>query len=89
MILDREVTNMRRIMAIVLVVVLVFAMATVAFASTEVVSPEKENTNPNVNPNGDKSHQTGESISVVWIVIAAVALLGVAFFCGKKFLTVK
>ena len=85
MILDREVTNMRRIMAIVLVVVLVFAMATVAFASTEVVSPEKENTNPNVN----KSHQTGESISVVWIVIAAVALLGVAFFCGKKFLTVK
>lgn len=78
---------MRKLMAIVLVVVLVFAMASVAFASTNVVSPEKDNTN--TNPSGDKSHQTGESISVVWIVLAAIALLGVAFFCGKKFVSVK
>ena len=78
---------MRKLMAIVLVVVLVFAMASVAFAETNVISPEKDNTNPT--PSGDKSHQTGESISVVWIVLAAVALLGVAFFCGKKFVSVK
>ena len=81
---------MRKIMAIVLVVVLVFAMASVAFANDgNVISPEKGNTNPNVKPSGDKSHQTGESFSVVWIIVAAIALLGVAFFCGKKFVAVK
>ena len=79
---------MRKFMAIVLVVVLVFAMASVAFASSGVASPEKVNTNPNpTNNNG--SHQTGESFSVVWIILAAVVLLGVAFFCGKKFVAVK
>ena len=82
------VTNMRKFMAIVLVVVLVFAMASVAFAASGVTSPEKDNTNPNVKPS-DKSHQTGEAFSVVWIVLAAIVLLGVAFFCGKKFLAVK
>ena len=76
-------------MAIVLVVVLVFAMASVAFAATSVDSPEKGNTNPTPASNGDKSHQTGESFSVIWIVLAAVMLLGVAFFCGKKFVAVK
>ena len=82
---------MRKLMAIVLVVVLVFAMASVAFASGgNVVSPEKGNSNKPVTPsNGNKSHQTGEAFSVVWIVLAAVVLLGVAFFCGKKFVAVK
>ena len=80
---------MRKLMAIVLVVVLVFAMATVAFAETNVVSPEKNNTNPTPAPSGNTSHQTGESFSVVWVVLAAVVLLGVAFFCGKKFIAVK
>jgi hypothetical protein len=61
----------------------------VAFAETNVVSPEKGNTNPTPAPSGNKSHQTGESFSVVWVVLAAVVLLGVAFFCGKKFITVK
>ena len=59
------------------------------FADSGVSSPEKDNTKPPVTPSGDKSHQTGELISVVWIVLAAIVLLGVAFFCGKKFLTVK
>ena len=80
---------MRKIMAIVLVVVLVFAMATVAFADNGVTSPEKGNTNPTPAPSGNHSHQTGESFSLVWIVLAAVVLLGVAFFCGKKLIAVK
>lgn len=80
---------MRKFMAIVLVVVLVFAMATVAFANDGVVSPEKQNTNPTPTPNGDASHQTGEAVPVVLIVLAAIVLLGVAFFCGKKFIAVK
>ena len=80
---------MRKLMAIVLVVVLVFAMATVAFADDGVVSPQKENTNPSPTPNGNASHQTGEAVPMVWIVLAAVVLLGVAFFCGKKFIAVK
>ena len=80
---------MRKFMAIVLVVVLVFAMASVAFADNGVPSPEKGNTKPTPAPSGNKSHQTGESFSVVWVVLAAVVLLGVAFFCGKKFIAVK
>ena len=80
---------MRKFMAILLVVVFVFAMASVAFASNEVISPEKTNTKPNVTPGGNKSHQTGETFSVVWVIVAAVVLLGVAFFCGKKFIAVK
>ena len=79
---------MRKFMAIVLVVVLVFAMASVAFAYDPVISPEKGNTNPTPT-NNNNSHQTGESFSVMWIVLAAVVLLGVAFFCGKKFVSVK
>ena len=39
---------MRKFMAIVLVVVLVFSMATVAFADSGVSSPEKDNTKPPV-----------------------------------------
>ena len=80
---------MKKLVAIALIVVLVFAMGTVAFAEGNVVSPEKGNTPTTPAPKGNTSHQTGESVSVVWIVLAAVVLLGVAFFCGKKFVAAK
>lgn len=80
---------MKKLVAIALVVVLVFAMGTVAFAEGSVSSPEKGNTPTTPAPQGNTSHQTGESVSVVWIVLAAVVLLGVAFFCGKKFVAAK
>ena len=80
---------MKKLFAIVLVVVLVFAMASVAFATTNAASPEKPNTSPSVKPGGKTSPQTGESFSVVWIVLAALVLLAVAVFCGKKLITVK
>ena len=61
---------MKKFFAIVLVVVLVFAMASVAFAAgNPVVSPEKPNTSPSVVPGGKTSPQTGESFSVVWVVL--------------------
>ena len=77
---------MKKLFAIALVVVLVFAMATAAFA---VSSPEKDNTNPEVTPGGKTSPQTGESFSVVWVVLAVLVLLAVALFCGKKLISVK
>ena len=78
---------MKKFVAILLVVVLVFAMSSVAFAA-DVVSPEKDNTKVPVN-SGTTSPQTGESFSVLWVVLAAVLMLGVAFFCGKKFVAAK
>ena len=81
---------MKKLFAIVLVVVLVFAMASVAFASgNPVVSPEKQNTSPSVKPGGKTSPQTGESFSVIWVVLAALVLLAVVLFCGKKLVSVK
>lgn len=80
---------MKKIVAIALIVVLVFALASVAFASSNVSSPEKPNTTPAVTPDGKTSPQTGESFSVVWVVLAALVLLAVAIFCGKKLVTVK
>ena len=77
---------MKKIVAIALIVVLVFAMATAAFAVT---SPEKENTNPDVTPGGKTSPQTGEPFSVIWVALAALILLAVAVFCGRKLVTLK
>ena len=81
---------MKKFFAIALVVVLVFAMASVAFAAGDpVISPEKDNTSPSVVPDGKTSPQTGESFSVAWVVMAALILLAVALFCGKKLISVK
>ena len=53
---------MKRFVAILLILVLVFALSATAFAASNVTSPEKGNTNPNVNPDSGKtSPQTGES----------------------------
>lgn len=80
---------MKKIVAIALIVVLVFAMATVAFADN-VVSPQKDNTNPNVTPApGKTSPQTGESFSALWVLLTAILLLAVAVFCGAKLVKVK
>lgn len=77
---------MKKIVAIALVVVLVFAMASVAFA---VSSPEKGNTNPTVKPGGKTSPQTGEPVSVLWVILSALILMAVAVFCGAKLVKVK
>ena len=81
---------MKKIFAIALVVVLVFAMASVAFAAGDpVISPEKGNTSPSVVPGGKTSPQTGEPFSVIWVALAALILLAVAVFCGRKLVTLK
>ena len=56
---------MKHFVAILLILVLVFALSATAFAASNVTSPEKGNTNPNVNPDSGKtSPQTGESFSI-------------------------
>ena len=81
---------MKRFVAILLILVLVFALSATAFAASNVTSPEKGNTNPNVNPDSGKiSPQTGESFSILWVILAAVAAVGVVLFCGKKLVRAK
>lgn len=81
---------MKRFVAILLILVLVFALSATAFAASNVPSPEKNNTNPNVNPDSGKtSPQTGESFSILWVILAAVAAVGAVLFCGKKLVRVK
>lgn len=81
---------MKRFVAILLILVLVFALSATAFAASSVTSPEKDNTNPNVNPDSGKiSPQTGESFGILWVILAAVAAVGAVLFCGKKLVRVK
>ena len=81
---------MKRFVAILLILVLVFALSATAFAASSVTSPEKGNTNPNVNPeSGKTSPQTGESFGILWVILAAVAAVGAVLFCGKKLVRVK
>lgn len=81
---------MKRFVAILLILVLVFALSATAFAASNVTSPEKGNTNANVNPDSSKtSPQTGESFGILWVILAAVAAVGAVLFCGKKLVRVK
>ena len=81
---------MKRFVAILLILVFVFALSATAFAASNVTSPEKGNTNPNVNPDSGKtSPQTGESFSILWVIMAAVAAVGAVLFCGKKLVRAK
>ena len=81
---------MKHFVAILLILVLVFALSATAFAASNVTSPEKGNTNPNVNPDSGKpSPQTGESFSILWVILAAVAAVGAVLFCGKKLVRAK
>lgn len=79
-----EEINMKKFVAILLILVLMFAMSTVAFAKDPVISPEGGDEDP------DKpSPQTSDLSSIYWVVIAAVLAVGFAFFCGKKLITEK
>ena len=73
---------MKKLISVMLILVLVFAMATVAFAA-DVTSPEKGNTD--VNPdNPAPSPQTGDNGMIYWVIAAMVLAVGVVAFCGKK-----
>jgi LPXTG-motif cell wall-anchored protein len=80
---------MKKIVSIMMVIVLVFTMAGIAFASTNVISPEKPNTDVEPGTPGEPSPQTGETVSIIWVAVAAVALLAIAFVCVKKLILVK
>ncbi|MDO4815011.1 MAG: hypothetical protein Q4A83_00205 [Bacillota bacterium] len=75
---------MKKFVAILLILVMVFALSSVAFAATDVVSPEGTD-----GEHDEPSPQTGDLANIYWIVIAAVLAVGVAFFCGKKLIAEK
>ena len=66
---------MKRFVAILLILVLVFALSATAFAASNVT--------------GKTSPQTGESFSILWVILAAVAAVGAVLFCGKKLVRAK
>ena len=81
---------MKRFVAILLILVLVFALSATAFAADATVTPDKGNTDANGTPNkGNTSPQTGEPFSILWVILAAIAAIGAVLFCGKKLIRVK
>ena len=68
---------MKKFFAVVLALALVFSLASVAFADTEVISPEHGNTDPT-------SPQTGYDFGIESIVLLAVLCGGVALYVGRK-----
>ena len=70
---------MKKFMAILLILVMVFAMSSIAFATTDVTSPEGSNEDPD-----QPSPQTSDLANIVWVAVAAVLAIGLAVFFGKK-----
>ena len=74
---------MKKFVSILLIFVLMFALASVAFAANDVISPEKGNTD--VEPEDTPvAPQTGETGTIYWVVAAMFLALGAVIFCGKK-----
>ena len=82
-----EDINMKKLVCLLLVLVLVFAMSVSVFADNA-VSPENGNTDvePNYDPN---SPQTGDTGAIYWVVTAMVLAVGAAAFCGVKLVNEK
>ena len=75
---------MKKLVAILLILVMVFALSSMAFAATNVISPSGGDEDPD-----QPSPQTGDLANIWWVVIAAVLALGAAVFFGKKLITEK
>ena len=75
---------MKKFVAILLMLVMVFAMSSIAFAATDVISPNGGEENPD-----QPSPQTSDLANIVWVAVAAVLAIGLAVFFGKKLATEK
>ena len=80
---------MKKLLVAVLIIAMLFSLSSVAFANSKVISPENDNTEVPPDDPGEPSPQTGESINVIWVIVAAFAFLAIAFFCVKKLILVK
>lgn len=83
-----EEIYMKKFVCILLIVVLMFSLASVAFARNYIISPEKGNTD--VEPE-DKpvAPLTGETNAIYWVVAAMILAVGTLAFCGKKLIEEK
>lgn len=75
---------MKKFVAILLILVMVFAMSSIAFAANDVISPQSGDEEPDV-----PSPQTGDLAGMFWVAAAAVLAIGFAVFFGKKLVTEK
>ena len=75
---------MKRFVAILLILVMMFTLSTMAFAKDPVISPENSNEDPD-----QPSPQTSDLAGIYWVAVAAVLAIGFAVFCGKKLMTEK
>ena len=76
---------MKKLVAMLLILVLVFSMSCSVFAE-DIVSPEASNTPTDDTPT---SPQTGETISAVWVAMIGIAAVAVLAFCGRKLISEK
>ena len=84
---------MKHFVAILLILVLVFALSATAFAASNVTSPHKGNTNRMSIPIPARPLRrpvNPSSIQCPRVILAAVAAVGVVLhFCGKKLVCAK
>ena len=76
---------MKKLVAMLLILVLVFSMSCFVFAE-DIISPEASNTPTDDTPT---SPQTGETISAVWVAMIGIAAVAVLAFCGRKLISEK
>lgn len=79
---------MKKLVSILLILVLVFSMSCIAFAESEVISPEYDNTDPGTDT-PTPGPQTGDTDAIYWVIALAVLALGTAIFCGRKLIVNK
>lgn len=77
---------MKRFISLLLIVVLIFALSSVAFA---VSSPEKQNTDVDVNEDTEPSPTTADNNAIYFVVTALLLAVGTLVFCGKKLVNQK
>ena len=78
---------MKKFVCVLLILVFMFAMASVAFAANT-ISPERGNSDVD---SDDKpaAPQTGETGTIYWVIAAMIFAVGTVVFCGKKLVAQK
>ena len=80
---------MKRFVAILLILVLVFALSATALLPAMLPAEKATRIRMSIPIPARPPPQTGESFSILWVILAAVAAVGAVLFCGKKLVRAK